>query len=256
MAVCDPDAPAKPATWVDGRKVHHCRYCDYSTGHSTDVGTHETAHLGIKAFVCSRCGKAFTDNKGLRRHEQTHLRLGANVLKCKFCVSTFATVDKLDSHVTQVHHEHLLHGCRVCGEKFANKIYLKRHQRRHSDFRPYACSACGLPSLHAFNLRVHISRRHPRDSTAVVLRVSKTSAATVPPAAPVPAQVLAAKVSAPVLAANSIQGSHLDLSADSPQFDVFDPTLFVYGSLLRLLHATPEQQAQLLATEEYSHLRR
>jgi hypothetical protein len=37
--------------------------------------------------------------------------------------------------------------------------------------------------------------------------------------------------------------------------DITDPGLFVRGSLLRLLHATPEQQAMLLATEEYRHLR-
>jgi hypothetical protein len=37
--------------------------------------------------------------------------------------------------------------------------------------------------------------------------------------------------------------------------DIMDPGLFVRGSLLRLLHATPEQQALLLATEEYRHLR-
>lgn len=36
--------------------------------------------------------------------------------------------------------------------------------------------------------------------------------------------------------------------------DITDPGVFVRGSLLRLLHATPEQQRLLLATEEYGHL--
>jgi hypothetical protein len=40
-----------------------------------------------------------------------------------------------------------------------------------------------------------------------------------------------------------------------PDIDITDPGLFVRGSLLRLLHATPEQQVMLLATEEYRHLR-
>ena len=35
-----------------------------------------------------------------------------------------------------------LHECESCNKKFARKAHLQRHEKAHSDFRPFVCTIC------------------------------------------------------------------------------------------------------------------
>ena len=139
------------------------------------------------------------------------------------------------------------------------------HQRRtHTGIKPYLCSACDYASAKSCHVTQHIKRCHP-GSGAVYINATgvlegpgnettapaRTSDSSIPTEGELAAVVLGdAAVSASTTAATAPEAA-----LPCPDIDVMDPGLFVRGSLLRLLHATPEQQAALLATEEYRHLR-
>ncbi|XP_075070601.1 uncharacterized protein LOC142159781 isoform X4 [Mixophyes fleayi] len=68
-----------------------------------------------ESWSCSECGKCFTTNLKLLRHQRCH------------------TVSK----------KPLPHSCSECGKCFSFKSYVVEHQRIHTDEKPYSCSECG-----------------------------------------------------------------------------------------------------------------
>ncbi|CAL1268520.1 unnamed protein product [Larinioides sclopetarius] len=57
------------------RKMHYCRFCDYSTFKTTHLKNHEAIHLGYKPFKCEMCSKSFVQKMQLQRHLLTHYKL-------------------------------------------------------------------------------------------------------------------------------------------------------------------------------------
>jgi hypothetical protein len=231
----DRNAPPKPTTMVDGVLWHHCRFCEHVAKKKGNIKMHEAAHLGDKPFECQNCDDTFTKKHHLVHHERTH------------------TGERP-------------YGCGECGARFAVSGHLVSHQRTHTGIKPYLCSACDYAAVQSSDVTKHIKRRHPGSgavyiSTSGVLEGPTWGNESAPPArtsdpslsaerelAVVPGHVALTPESTPEAVASEAPLPCLDM-------DVTDPGLFVRGSLLRLLHATPEQQVVLLATEEYRHLR-
>ncbi|XP_064483372.1 zinc finger protein 211-like [Ornithodoros turicata] len=85
------------------RGRHKCRFCQYSSDHTTHVRDHERVHTGERPYVCAVCTKGFTSKRNLGNHSKT------------------------------VHEGQRNYGCSVCGYTFTQKIHLQRHaQRLHS----------------------------------------------------------------------------------------------------------------------------
>jgi hypothetical protein len=226
---------------VDGVLWHHCRFCEHAAKQKGNIKKHERTHTGERPFQCQYCDGTFTIRCTLVDHERTH------------------TGERP-------------YGCGVCGARFARRPDLVIHERTHTGIKPYLCSACDYAAVQSSKVTKHIKRLHP-GSGAVVINVTRVlecpSHESAPPAhwhtcdptgpslaaerelAVVPEQVTVTPESTPEATAPE----ELLPSVPCPDMDITDPGLFVRGSLLRLLHATPEQQAALLATEEYRHLR-
>ena len=235
---CDRNAPAKPTTRVDGVLWYHCRFCEHAANRLDNIKRHEAAHLGDRDFQCQYCDDTFTE-KGY-----------------------------LDSHVG-THTGERPHGCAECGVRFTRRDHLLKHQQTHTGMTPYKCSACDYAAVTSTLVNRHIRHRHPGSGAKYINATGALGGPGSEPAslrqAPVPCTasiagdttlpVLDAAVSRARVSLPAATAPQADAPPPSPDIDIMDPELFVGGSLLRLLHATPEQQAVLLATEEYRHLR-
>ncbi|PIO26916.1 hypothetical protein AB205_0118110, partial [Aquarana catesbeiana] len=73
---------------------------------------HERDHRGENLFSSLECGKSFTENKYLLKHQSIHT--GERPYSCSYCAKSFTKKD-----------------------------HLVRHQRIHTGERPYSCTECG-----------------------------------------------------------------------------------------------------------------
>ena len=267
--VCDRNAPPKPTTRVDGVLWHHCRFCEHAAKKKSHIKTHEAAHLGDKAFECQYCDDTFTEKHHLVNHERTHT--GERPFECQYCDDTFTQRSTLVKH-ERTHTGERPYGCGECGAKFALSGHLVSHQRTHTGIKPYLCTVCDYAAVQSSDVTRHIKRWHP-GSGAVYINATRVlegpprgyDSESAPPARSgtrhpsLPTErervVVPRVYTAASVATSGPEATAPEAPLPCPDMDVMDPGLFVRGSLLRLLHATPEQQAMLLATEEYRHLR-
>ncbi|RKP01206.1 hypothetical protein CXG81DRAFT_12292 [Caulochytrium protostelioides] len=63
-------APVTTVTTASGAKKHafHCERCPATFGRRHDLMRHTRIHLGIRPYVCGKCGKHFSRQDALRRH--------------------------------------------------------------------------------------------------------------------------------------------------------------------------------------------
>ena len=50
--------------------------------------------------------------------------------------------------------------CNICGKEFHVPSLLERHQRSHTNERPYRCQVCGRGYSQSGNLNVHLKTIH------------------------------------------------------------------------------------------------
>jgi hypothetical protein len=196
---------------------HHCRFCKHAAKNKSDIKWHEAAHLGDKPFECQYCDDTFTKKHHLVNHERTHT--GERPYGCSACDYAAATSSDVTRHIKRWH-------------PGSGAMYIK---------------ATGVLSLEVSNQGspAVTAPAHTCDPSLTTERELQVAAQVVH----VEDAVVSASESTPAPQAEAL------LPVPCHDIDVMDPGLFVRGSLLRLLHATPEQQAMLLATEEYRHLR-
>ncbi|KAF2363558.1 Zinc finger C2H2-type, partial [Trinorchestia longiramus] len=51
--------------------------------------------------------------------------------------------------------------CPVCAKEIFNKADFRRHYMVHTGERPYPCSHCPYRARQLYNLRSHVSNKHP-----------------------------------------------------------------------------------------------
>jgi transcription elongation factor Elf1 len=221
---------------VDGVLWHHCRFCEHAAKQKGNIKTHEATHLGDRPFQCQYCDDTFTAKTTLVNHERTH------------------TGERP-------------YGCGECGARFNRRFSLIIHEWTHAGIKPYLCSACDYAAVQSCSVTRHIKARHPGSGAMYINAtgalggpdnehaVVSTAPAAVTTAGDTTLPVLDAAVSRVRVSLPAATAPQAEAPPPIPDIDIMDPELFVRGSLLRLLHATPEQQAVLLATEEYRHVR-
>nr|XP_056723130.1 zinc finger protein 436-like [Euleptes europaea] len=140
-------------------------------------------HVGDKPYICSACGKSFTDHTVLVAHERTHRSetpfkptdaeppfphdslpikdkrapLGERPYKCSDCEKSFGTRAILSSH-KRTHTGEKPYHCPDCGKCFGMTSALIRHKRTHTGEKPYKCLECGrcFGDRSGFNMHVRI----------------------------------------------------------------------------------------------------
>ena len=98
-------------TQVLSHNCYACSTCGKMFTQDSDLEKHERIHTGDKLCVCSTCGKMFTHNSNPKRHERFHTGIKP-------------------------------YACSTCGKMFARYSNLKVHERIHTGVKSYACSTC------------------------------------------------------------------------------------------------------------------
>ncbi|KAL4222036.1 hypothetical protein ACF0H5_018079 [Mactra antiquata] len=82
--------------------VFNCQFpnCGYFTPKRSQLKAHMRAHLGIRAYICNTCGKAFVEKSHLIRHEALHSDVR---LQCDQCDYNTPRKDKLKDHIKKHH---------------------------------------------------------------------------------------------------------------------------------------------------------
>ena len=99
---------------------YSCSTCGKMFTQNSDLKKHERIHTGVKSYACSTCGNMFTQN-GSRMH----------VLHVEMCSHEMPIVKCMNSS-TQV----LSHACSTCGKKFTQSHHRKIHERIHTPVTP------------------------------------------------------------------------------------------------------------------------
>ncbi|XP_068125758.1 zinc finger protein 551-like isoform X2 [Hyperolius riggenbachi] len=113
-----------------------------------------------RSYLCSVCGKCFTQNASLIIHQRTHT--GERPHVCKVCNKSFISSAYLVMH-QRIHTGERPYVCSECGKSFINSSNLIIHRRVHTGERPYVCSECGKSFRHSSDLvrhqKVHTGER-------------------------------------------------------------------------------------------------
>ena len=79
-----------------------CEFCGRKFGDLSHLSRHLKSHMGIKDYVCSECGKAFTEKRYRDDHYNTK-HLGLMNYPCEHCGKPFGRYNTLFAHMKQVH---------------------------------------------------------------------------------------------------------------------------------------------------------
>ncbi|XP_064092604.1 zinc finger and BTB domain-containing protein 7B-like isoform X15 [Macrobrachium nipponense] len=87
---------------VSSNKLHHCKYCSYSSLKKFNLDNHMRKHTGEKPFSCPHCPYSSGTKETLKRHIYVHT--GEKPYACKYCDYRSAQWGSLQSHVFSHHH--------------------------------------------------------------------------------------------------------------------------------------------------------
>ncbi|CAM1309855.1 Uncharacterised protein g5263 [Pycnogonum litorale] len=76
-----------------------CEYCGKIFKNCSNLTVHRRSHTGEKPYKCVLCNYACAQSSKLTRHMKTHVRVGKDVLKCRFCDMPFSVPSTLEKHI-------------------------------------------------------------------------------------------------------------------------------------------------------------
>ena len=103
------DAVSLKAHFDKNLNLKTCCLCGKTLGNKSKLLTHHRCHTKESPYKCQTCGKAFSENSTLRKHEATH---GEKNFACKLCDKAFARKDYLDKHALT--HQQQMYKCAIC----------------------------------------------------------------------------------------------------------------------------------------------
>eukprot|EP00095_Tigriopus_kingsejongensis_P005707 snap_masked-scaffold810_size94089-processed-gene-0.11 protein:Tk05707 transcript:snap_masked-scaffold810_size94089-processed-gene-0.11-mRNA-1 annotation:"zinc finger protein 674" len=119
-----------------------CCLCHKVLGNKSKLLTHHRSHTKESPYECQLCGKRFSENSTLRKHEATH---GAKQFHCSFCDKAFARKDYLLKHVQTHQQTFRCSECSfVCHSKndITNHVDMHKHTKEMGSFMADIADGC------------------------------------------------------------------------------------------------------------------
>ncbi|ERE67650.1 zinc finger protein [Cricetulus griseus] len=147
------------------KKLHLCPLCGKNFSNNSNLIRHQRIHAAEKLCMDVECGEVFGGHPHFLSLHRTHI--GEEAHKCLECGKCFSQNTHLTRH-QRTHTGEKPYQCNVCGKSFSCNSNLHRHQRTHTGEKPYKCPECGEIFAHSSNLlrhqRIHTGERPYRCS--------------------------------------------------------------------------------------------
>jgi DNA-directed RNA polymerase subunit RPC12/RpoP len=106
-------------------------------------------------FVCEICGKHFSKQNSLKKHNKFHT--DPKTYECSKCNKVFKQLQTLNDHMRR-HYDNRKYVCDLCGKRFYKHFNVVEHMRIHTGERPFKCEYCERTFTRALLLRNHIKK--------------------------------------------------------------------------------------------------
>ncbi|XP_042554277.1 zinc finger protein 263 isoform X4 [Dipodomys spectabilis] len=142
------------------KKLHLCPLCGKNFSNNSNLIRHQRIHAAERLCMDVECGEIFGGHPHFLSLHRGHL--GEEAHKCLECGKCFSQNTHLTRH-QRTHTGEKPYQCNVCGKSFSCNSNLHRHQRTHTGEKPYKCLECGEIFAHSSNLlrhqRIHTGER-------------------------------------------------------------------------------------------------
>ncbi|KAM4819983.1 zinc finger protein 263 isoform 3-T3 [Thomomys bottae] len=142
------------------KKLHLCPLCGKNFSNNSNLIRHQRIHAAERLCMGVECGEIFSGHPHFVSLPRGHL--GEEAHKCLECGKCFSQNTHLTRH-QRTHTGEKPYQCNVCGKSFSCNSNLHRHQRTHTGEKPYKCLECGEIFAHSSNLlrhqRIHTGER-------------------------------------------------------------------------------------------------
>lgn len=131
------------------------KYCTICKSRVHNYDNHMERVHPPKPFKCHICGADLNTYKGFKLHMQVHT--GVKEYLCTYCGKAFSSPNAWRKHESQVHKKDKKYPCPQCTDRvFYGRSHLKQHLNfYHSTERPFKCEICGKDFKTAICLRSH-----------------------------------------------------------------------------------------------------
>ncbi|XP_014839681.1 PREDICTED: oocyte zinc finger protein XlCOF6-like [Poecilia mexicana] len=163
------------------------RFCEICGKRFQNIETHIRSHTGVKPYSCDFCSKSFPRASALKRHKKIHNR--EKLSACQICGKTFAENQMLLEHL-KTHEDRRKREddnsemanpevnvepppddslcCRVCGDSFHSRGFLRKHAATHSSDSRCVCGVCGEQLDSSDVLQTHLESHREGGGTCSV----------------------------------------------------------------------------------------
>ncbi|XP_032000456.1 zinc finger protein 263 isoform X2 [Hylobates moloch] len=142
------------------KKLHLCPLCGKNFSNNSNLIRHQRIHAAERLCMGMDCSEIFGGNPRFLPLHRAHL--GEEAHKCLECGKCFSQNTHLTRH-QRTHTGEKPYQCNICGKCFSCNSNLHRHQRTHTGEKPYKCPECGEIFAHSSNLlrhqRIHTGER-------------------------------------------------------------------------------------------------
>ncbi|XP_046538035.1 zinc finger protein 80-like [Equus quagga] len=153
---CESHGSRKDPLIHRGKNSYKCKDCGKGFTKNRLLLRHQRIHTKVKLYKCRKCGKAFLKKADLTEHYSIHI--GEKPYECIECGRAFSRRSHLTEH-QRIHSGEKPFECMECGKAFSRRSHLTEHQRIHSGEKPYVCSECGKAFAHPSDFIRH-NRTH------------------------------------------------------------------------------------------------
>lgn len=137
-----------------------CSMCPMRTFTASGLYGHmATYHREDSAtkYTCEICGHQMVNSKRFRIHMRFHNALDQGRFSCKYCKKMFATNTRLARH-ERIHTQERPYKCKYCDKRFTSEP--TQHERTHTGEKRFRCDICGKSYQHSKYLSYHINEIH------------------------------------------------------------------------------------------------